>query len=467
MSARSWSLRRRLLAWLVLPLLVLSAVMLVEAFVRARDAADSAYDRLLLASALAIADRVVVEGGELDVDLPYVALEMLSSTAQDRVFYRVTGPGETFVTGYSDLPVLPLENGLAADEPVFYDAAYRGEQVRVAILPRRVSEAGVSGMFLVQVAQTRGERDRLTRELVVGSATRFALLLAVVALVGWFAISRGLAPLARLDGAIRARSRTDLSPLEQEVPSEVRHLVGAINQLLGRLGTNIDAMQRFVADASHQLRTPLAALKTQTELALREDDPDAVRGALTRVHASTRRTSRLANQLLSLARVANGAQATLPSEPVDLGAIGRRVAADRVGDAMQRGIDLGFEGATEQSILIGDPTLIEELVRNLVDNALRYCSTGARVTVRVGGAGDGAALEVEDDGPGIPADGRARVFERFYRLPGAPTEGCGLGLAIVREVAESHGGTVTLGEGADGRGLNVRVQFPLAAVAQN
>ncbi len=394
------------------------------------------------------------------MDLPYVALEMLSSTAQDRVFYRVTGPNETFVTGYSDLPVLELAPGAVADRPVFYDAAYRGDRVRMAVLPRRVSEAGVNGMYLVQVAQTRGERDRLTRELVIGSATRFLLLLAAVALVGWFAISRGLAPLARLETAIRARSRADLSPLRQEVPNEVRHLVGAINQLLGRLGANVDTMQRFIADASHQLRTPLAALKTQTELALREDDPQAMRGALTRVHTNTRRTSRLANQLLSLARVANGGEAAPVTEPVDLAAIGRRVAADRVGDAVQRGIDLGFECTAARATLHGDPTLVEELVRNLVDNALRYCPAGAHVTVRVQDAAGALVLDVEDDGPGIPADERSRVLERFYRVPGAPTEGCGLGLAIVREVAESHGGAVVLGEGPGGAGLNVRIRFP-------
>ena len=454
MSQANWSLRRRLLVWLLAPLVLLSALMLVQAFYSAREAADKAYDRLLLASALAIADRVVVENGELDVDLPYVALEMLSTTAQDRVFYRVVGPGDAFITGYSDLPSLPDGVAPADGAPVFFDATYRGDRVRIAALAQPVTTAEVSGRYLVQVAQTRGERDRLTRELVLGSASQLLLLLAVVVLVSWLAIRRGLAPLARLQGAIMARSPDDLRPLDQEVPKEVRHLVGAINDLLGRLGATLGGMQRFIADASHQLRTPLAALQTQTEVALREPDPGAVREALERLQQSTRRTSRLANQLLSLARATP--QPPHAHSPVDLARLAKSVATDAASTAVERDIDLGFELDQGPHRVVGDEVLLGELMRNLVDNALRYCPAGARVTVRVR-RGEAICFEVEDDGPGVPPSERERVFERFYRTPGSAADGCGLGLAIVREIAQSHGGTVELCDGRDGDGLLVRV----------
>ncbi len=457
MSQANWSLRRRLLVWLLVPLVLLSALMLVQAFYSARDAADKAYDRLLLASALAIADRVVVESGELDVDLPYVALEMLSTTAQDRVFYRVVGPGDAFITGYGDLPSLPDGAAPADGAPVFFDATYRGDRVRIAALAQPIATAEISGLYLVQVAQTRGERDRLTRELVLESASQLLLLLTVVGLVSWLAIRRGLAPLARLQGAIMARSPDDLRPLDQEVPKEVRHLVGAINDLLGRLGVTLGGMQRFIADASHQLRTPLAALQTQTEVALREQDASAVRDALARLQQSTRRTSRLANQLLSLARATP--QPSHGHGPVDLARLAKTVATDAAATAIERDIDLGFEADEGPHRVAGDEVLLGELMRNLVDNALRYCPAGARITVRVR-RGDAICLEVEDDGPGISPVERERVFERFYRAPGSAADGCGLGLAIVREIAHSHGGTVTLREGRDGVGLLVQVALP-------
>ena len=303
MMPRRWSLRRRLLAWLLIPLVLVCAGLLADTYVNAIRQADKAYDRLLMASALAIAERVVAENGRIEVDLPYVALEMFSSAAQDRVFYRVTGPQEEFVTGYRDLPGLPED---AEDTTVFYDADYRGSKVRVAILRQPVSGPGVRGQVEIQVAQTRNERDLLTREIVLGAGIRLALLVLCAAVLIWVGVAAGLAPLRRLQQAVQARSPQDLAPLDGDVPREVRALVAAINDLMQRLDGSMGRMRRFIADASHQLRTPLSALKTQTELALRGSDPDDVRESLTRVHESTRRTSRLADQLLTLAKAEPG-----------------------------------------------------------------------------------------------------------------------------------------------------------------
>ena len=463
MTPRRWSLRRRLLAWLLIPLVLVCAGLLADTYVNAIRQADKAYDRLLMASALAIAERVVAENGRIEVDLPYVALEMFSSAAQDRVFYRVTGPGEEFVTGYRDLPGLP--DG-AEEATVFYDADYRGSKVRVAVLRQPISGPGVRGEVEIQVAQTRNERDLLAREIVLGAGIRLALLVLCAALLIWGGVAVGLAPLRQLQRAVQSRSPQDLAPLDGDVPREVRALVVAINDLMRRLDGSMGRMRRFIADASHQLRTPLSALKTQTELALRAPDPEDVRESLTRVHESTRRTSRLADQLLTLAKAEPGG-APCRRDSVDLAAIAEGVARDWVPMALEHDIDLGFERGAGPAHVTGDETLLTELLRNLIENAVLYGGSGARVTVRVS-AGEPSGrvrLEVEDNGPGLAEPDRDLVLERFYRVPGGPSDGCGLGLPIVKEIAERHGGTVTLSHGQDGGGLLVRIDLPAAAAA--
>ena len=465
MNWRNRSLRRRLVVWLLTPLFVIFAAMLAESYSSVGRSADKAYDRSLLGSALAIAERVVAIDGQLEVDLPYVALEMLTSTAQDRVFYKVTGPNDGFITGYRDLPSPP--SGLAMDDqPLFHDVTYRGEEVRVVTLSRAIVDRNLSGRFLVQVAETVSGRELLTREILTGAAARQLLLIAVAGLITWFGIGRAFKPLNRLQQAIRRRSPSDLRPLRQDVPKEVRHLVDAINQLMDRLKVNIETMQRFIADASHQLRTPLAALQTQTESALRDRDPDSLRRALLRLNASTRRTSRLANQLLAIAQVSPEPGARPPREPLDLAGLAAEVTRDWVPAALERKIDLGFEAPDAPAMVLGQSVLLGEALKNLIDNALRHAPDGGHVTVRVVGAASRVDLEVEDDGPGVPRDQRARVLERFYRVPGDKSEGCGLGLAIVKEIADTHGARITLASGRDDRGLLVRISFPAHEAAE-
>ncbi|WP_142848832.1 sensor histidine kinase [Telmatospirillum sp. J64-1] len=463
---RSWSIRRRLLAWLLVPLIGGNAIMLLEARITAIATADEVFDRLLLASAMAITERVVVDDGEVEVDLPYVALEILSSTSHDRVYYRVAGPEDSFVTGYPDLPPPPRDLVLRVGEPSYYDAVYRNERVRIVVIGGFFSDRRSSGNFSVQVAQTRWERSALADAMVLRSALRQGILVVLACLVVWIAVSRGLAPLNRLQGALSRRTMRDLRPVEGNVPEEVRALVAALNHLLARLDSGMRSMQRFIADAAHQLRTPLATLRTEAELGLADSDPQAAREALKRLHEGTLRTSRLANQLLSLARLESGMMQAGGMAPTDLARLAADTARNRVLPALEAGIDLGFEqdNGNKPLLIRCNPLLVEEMLGNLIDNAQAYAGSGACVTVRVRRDGDRAVLEVDDDGPGIPADQRGQVLEPFRRGHHRNSEGCGLGLAIVKEIADLHQAELRLEESGQG-GLRVSIAFPLEETA--
>ncbi|MEH6633407.1 MAG: sensor histidine kinase [Halopseudomonas aestusnigri] len=446
MSWQRKSLRRRLLLWLLGALAVISALMLFEVRSSATKAANEAYDRVLLGSALAIAERVVVVGDTLEVDVPYVALEMLTSAAQDRVFYQVVGPGNQFITGYNDLPMVNDEEIPINGAPLFFDADYRGDSIRVGAISRHLSGGRLSTRFTVMVAETVGGRNRLIREMMTAAIIRQLVLIFVAGIVMWIGIGWGLKPLLRLEAALNRRTPSDLRPIEHEVPREVRHLIEAINDLMHRLEASFEAMQRFTSNAAHQLRTPLAAIQTQAELAIDETNPEETRKRLEHLSRSTKQTSRLINQLLSLAR-ANQAGTTrvgenFQSTKLDLKEVCEQVTREFVPLAVEKDIDLGFEGFNGNFDIKGNRELIEEALKNLIDNALNYCPKGATVTVRLRSKQGKILLEVEDNGPGIEKLERSKIFERFYRSETRDDEGCGLGLPIVREIMECHGGEV-------------------------
>ncbi|RED54149.1 sensor histidine kinase [Aestuariispira insulae] len=462
MSWRDRSLRRRLLLWLLGPLALVSAVMMIEVHTSASKAANEAYDRVLLGAALAITERVLVRDGQLDVDIPYVALEMLTNAAQDRVFYRVDDGSSGFVTGYDNLPLPPERFLPLGDDPVFYDAVYNGETVRIGVVSRFVTSPGLSTRYRVMVAETVDARGNLIAELTASAALRQLALICIAGVITWFGIGWGLRPLARLQEALNRRSPGDLRPIEHDVPYEVLHLVGAINALMTRLGDSIAAMQRFTSNAAHQLRTPLSAIMTQVELASREDDPKKLNQRLTHVQDGTRQTARLVSQLLTLARAE-------PNErmgdflELDFRQLCEAVTRNCVPRALEKSTDLGFEASEGEINVRGMPALLEEMLVNLIDNALTYCPSGSHVTVRVAVREGRVFLEVEDNGPGIPEKEYDRIFERFYRLDRPQAEdGCGLGLAIVREIAARHGGAVRLRGAKGGKGLVVAIELPLA-----
>jgi two-component system sensor histidine kinase TctE len=316
------------------------------------------------------------------------------------------------------------------------------------------------GAAQILVAETLVKRERMVRQLLASTALPEVAFFLVALGVVWYGVGRGLAPLEDLRAELAARAPRDLRPVaEEHAPLEVRPLVQALNDLLRRLGESIDAQSRFVADAAHQLRTPLAALQAQVDAARREAMPPELAATVDHLHAAARRAAHLARQLLTLASVEPSTGRPFEPEPTDLAAVTQARVADWLAHADAKAIDLGFELAPAP--VAGEPNLLAEFAANLVDNALHYTPHGGEVTLRTGRRDGRVFLEVEDNGPGIPAAERGRVFERFHRVKGTPGEGTGLGLAIVREIAHRHGAAIEVGAAPSGRGTVITVSFPV------
>jgi two-component system sensor histidine kinase TctE len=464
-TARVGSLRRSILLWLVPPLTLGAAASAVMSYRAALTAADVAYDRTLLASSRAIAERVVATDDRVTLELPYAAIDAFESDTPARILYQVTGLRGELLAGYRDFPRMPPGTPRSEAYPAlvhFYNAEYHGEGLRAASLFLPIATATQRGVIVINVGETLEARKAFARHLLGQTLLQQGLLVALVALTTVVALTAALRPVRRLREEVARRAPSDLEPVAADhVHRELRPLVDALNLHTGRVRRLLESRRRFIADASHQLRTPLAALKTQAEMALRAGTVEGAREAVQAIHATTDETVRLTNQLLALARAEphDGAPA---HAAVDLCAVARQLCLDWSPEAVRRDVDLAFDGAPAE--IRGDPLLVRELLANLVDNALRYAGAGTAVTVRVSAApGTGATVVVEDEGPGVPAELRARIFERFYRIPGAAEPGTGLGLAIVKEIATAHGATVALSDvrpGAPRPGLRVAVAFP-------
>ncbi|TPJ08600.1 sensor histidine kinase [Mesorhizobium sp. B2-7-3] len=446
------SLRLQLLAWVVLPLAGLATINLWTSQRNALATADLVTDRMLVGSARAIAEQVAMADGVLDATIPPAAIEMFDTGDRDSVYYRVETAGGRLLTGYPDLPQAPRHAST--------EASYRDHMLRLLTLSHAVIGAGGDSPITVTVGITLSGHDAMVKRLWFSA---FVQQLALVAIAGVFVLlglRRGLAPLMSLRDAVRSPSRSDLDPVD--VPgaqSEIRPLIEALNAYMERVRAQMGAQRRFIANAAHQLRTPLALLSTQASYALRETAIDARQEALVALQASSGKLARLAEQLLTLSRAEPGSRRPR-ADRIDLTEAARHVLETQAPAAIARKIDLGLE-ETGPVAVIGDGTMLREMIVNLVDNALRYSTAGASVTVKLAAIDSEAVLTVADDGPGIPAEERDHVFERFYRIAGSTEEGSGLGLAIVREVVENAGGRVTLGDGAAG-GLVVEVRLPLA-----
>jgi len=453
---RDRSIRRRLLALLLVPLAAVLAASSVAGYSTALAIASEAYDRALLDPALAIAQRLAAPEGRVELDLPAAALEMLRVDAADRVYFAVSTRGR-LIAGETGLPALPE---LPADGvPVFYDGQMRNERLRVAALTVPFAE----GPVVIQVAETVVKRDRLVRQLLLSSAAPEVLFFIAALAVVWFGVTRGLAPLDDLRAELASRSPRDLRPLaEANAADEVRPLVIELNELLRRLAESIDAQQRFVADAAHQLRTPLAALQAQVEAA-RHGLPPELAATVDHLHAAARRAAHLAQKLLTLAAIDPSADRPFAPEAADLAQVAQSGVTDWLARADGKRVDLGFE--LDPAPVQGEPQLLAELTANLLENALNYTPPGGEVTLRTGRRNGHPFLEVEDNGPGIPESERERVFERFHRVRGTPGEGTGLGLAIVREIANRHRAGVDIRAPPSGIGTIVAVSFPTAQSA--
>ncbi len=458
---KSGTLRRQLILWLVTPLLLLWLISTVVDYDIAKRFVNLAYDRALLEVALDIGRNIKNVNQQTYVDLPDVALQMLQSRESGRLYYLVTGPDGEYISGEPQLADPPDDS---SDRIRYYDEEFQGREIRVVALRVPVQPGSGKGVALIRVGERVTVRTESAGQLLLRLVLPQAVLIFFAVLAVWYGVGRGLAPLASLKREIEHRSHRDLSPLPQEqAPQEVQPLIRAMNDLLERLSLAIAAQQRFIADAAHQLRTPVAGLKTQTELALRQSQSDAAQVTLRQLQVATEHTIRLINQLLSLARAEHGVTHGYATQPLDLSALARETTTDWVPRALARDIDLGFDAPSDGARIEGDPFLIKEMLGNLLDNAVRYTQPGGQVTVRVAPQARDVILSVEDSGPGIPEAERERVFERFYRALGTGVEGCGLGLAIVREIVLRHGGRVSLEGGGDGIGTVVRVSLPRAA----
>ncbi len=451
------SLRRLLLGSLLVPLLGLLVLATAVSFFSARTAANGAFDRALLDPIQALSQRIELVNHQPVLRMSADAEHSLLTHVYDTAYFQISDQAGTMFAGDLHLP-LPRFLG---NVPLFYDATYAGHAVRVGamrvMLDNAVHDDEHIPYVTVQIAQTLVRRDRNQYELMAMMVTpALVIVLAAVVLVSQ-GISQGLKPLERLQQEIAARSHRDLRPVpEAHAPIEVRPLIASLNTLLGELASVIAGQHRFLANAAHQLRTPLAGLQTQVELMLREPMGDELRHVMDTLLDATQRATHLSNQLLALARAEPGAQYLLDMHELDLADLIEVGMAGWVARAQVKHIDLGFELASTR--VQGDRMLLGELVGNLVDNALRYTPTGGMITVRCH-ADPAPVLEVEDNGIGIPLAQRASVVERFYRIEGSPGNGCGLGLSIVTEIARQHRATLTIVTPASGVGTCMVVSF--------
>ena len=467
------SLRGQLLRWLILPLVLLVALNAVSLYRDALEAADVAYDRSLLSSTRALAERVSVQDGKVVANVPYVALDSFETDTLGRIYYKVTGlQGET-VSGYDDLPPVPKNVPRTDLYPAlvrFYHATYNGERVRIAALLQPVYDDSMRGIALIQVGETLDARQALSRDILLSTLLRQALLVLAVAAMVWFAVRLVLRPLMLLKNEVETRALSDLSNIDPAlVHKEVRPLVAAMNGAMARTQDLIASQRRFIADASHQLRTPLAVLKTQAELALRENDPAAMRAIVGSIAGTTDGAIHLANRLLTLARIEHGG-GIAPTAPVSLAEVARQVGLELALPAVQKGIDLALEAdPDDQTTVPGQALLLHEMVSNLVDNAIRYTPAGGSVLLQVGRDDNHVVLAVSDSGPGIAVGDLDKVFMPFYRAQAtleANPGGTGLGLAIVRDIATLHGASIALGESSHGSGLTVTVRFDAPVIVE-
>jgi two-component system sensor histidine kinase TctE len=448
------SLRGRLLKALLPPVAVLLTLGAIAEYFLALEPASEAYDQALVDVGIALGERIRSSGDDISFDLPGAAEQILRTDKYDSIYYHVKRPDGSPLAGDPGLPPIP-QGQQAEDGVIAYDGEYRGSNIRVVAL---LAPCG-GRICTVQVAETTVKRRTLARNIVLSSLVPELLITLLTLAIVWVGVKRGLEPLEVLSDEIRARSARDLRPIDPgHAPQEARPLVGALNQLFGQVAESNANQQRFLANAAHQLRTPLAGLQAHTEIALSQDIPEAHRAQLEQVHRATIRTARLATQLLALARAEPGGYRGDGHTAVNLRAVVEDAADEWVHRALAKEIDLGFELA--DVAVQGDALLLREVLVNLIHNAVEYTPAGGRVTVRTGLRNERPFLQVEDDGPGIPPAERGQVFERFYRVPGTAGTGSGLGLAIVRELATAHRAQIAITNGDSGRGCRVELTFP-------
>jgi two-component system sensor histidine kinase TctE len=476
------SLFGEILDWMLTPLLLLWPISLALTWLVAQSIAGKPFDRALEYNVQALSQLVTMQQQRVVFNLPQPARELLRADDSDHVYYQVLGVRGDLLSGERDLPAPPEDEIPAVGEVRLRDDEMRGLEVRVAYTWVKVDMPGKAAV-LVQVAETREKRSVLATEIIKGVMLPQFVILPLAVLLVWLALVRGIKPLSQLEERIRARKPDDLSPLDDKaVPLEVAPLVSSVNDLLTRLKDSIATQKRFLADAAHQLKTPLAGLRMQADLAQRENaNADELKQSLKQIGRSSMRATHTVNQLLALARAESSGRA-LATQPCDLAQLTMDTVQDSLARTMALHVDLGYDGAapgTPGVVIQGNPTLIKEMIRNLLDNAISYTPSSQEhpgvITARVlaDPFGKVLMLQVEDSGPGIPENERELVFQPFYRALGTNVDGSGLGLPIVREIAQQHGAEIRLEDahhhatGSATPGTLVSVRFVLAQAAGN
>jgi two-component system sensor histidine kinase TctE len=471
------SLHRQLVVWVLLPQLVLWLAGGLATYRLAVHYVNQAADATLSQVARTVAGQVRPVGDRLIIDFPYAAQKVLEADPTDRFFYTVSMPPGKLILGNYSIPAPPAHMTPRLGHPYFYDGEIaqdggegtgtgRPTKVRIAALYLHSGEsAGKPQWMLVQVARSMANRENIWKMILVDTLLPLSVLILLMTIIVWLGTGAGLAPLLRLRREVEGRSPADLTPLRVEAaPQELRSLVRALNELLASVRQSVEAQKRFIADAAHQLRTPLAGLKSQTELALDTTADPALAARLRLVHQSATRSAHLINRLLMLARAEPEAAMAQEKTPLELAPFVQQLVAGTVPRALRAGVDLGMaeaDGAPGAPRLWVDANemLLGEALANVLENAIEYAGSGSDITVGVTGDAEHAQIIVSDNGLGIAPADRARVFDRFVRATDRGL-GCGLGLAIVKEIMTRHGGSVAL-EDAEPHGLKVIMQLPV------
>jgi two-component system sensor histidine kinase TctE len=440
------SLFGEILDWMLAPLLLLWPMSIAVTYLVAQSIANAPFDRSLENSVQAIGQQIKQVDGQISLTLPMAARKILRADENDTIYFQVIGYNGELIAGDKDVP-LPIEGDpLQIGVVTFRDSRISGDEVRIAATQVTLDNHQTSKVILVQVAETLEKRAQLANEIIKGVILPQFIILPIVVVLVWFGLTRGLAPLNALQNRIRNRRVDDISPIEERAaPQEIMPLISSFNDVLYQLEDSVLSQKRFIADAAHQLKTPLAGLRMQAELAQRENSPEELQRSLEQIADSSMRATRLVQQLLSLARMEN---ATNTSEKIliDLSVEAEQATKNWLNAAWEKNIDLGYETPEQELKLFGNPVMLKELFNNLIDNAVKYTPPHGHITVNVRHSNQPNILviEVKDTGPGIPPEERQRVLERFYRVLGSDVEGSGLGLAIVKEIATQHGGKLEI-----------------------
>lgn len=443
MHIKTNSIRQKLLNWLLILLLPSLLLGTISAYYLANYFANLAYDRTLFRVALALADQIEVKAGEMIVDLPESTLNLIEYDPDDWIYYQIQAPNHHIVIGDEGLSlpkVMPKTS-----ESVYYETKFGNKQLHMVAFNFPLSELHAKGNATILIGETTSKRDKMADEIIAIMLIPQILLTLLIIFFVNLGIQRGLISLEKLKNSILQRRPTDTHPLEEhDAPEELQPLLHAMNDLLVKEKAAVNERRHFLANAAHQLKTPLAGLKVQAEAALRESDLNSIQHALKQISAASNNLGRLANQLLSLARAEPEGSKEQAFELLDLVKLVHEVTSEWVPKALERNIDLGMFCQLNQLNITGNPILIQELLNNLIDNAIRYNQPRTKVTVNLTLLNNAAVLSVQDNGAGIALSEQKKVFERFYRLLGTKENGCGLGLAIVREIASQHHALVEL-----------------------